>query len=100
MTKSTANPPTPADRKSTAATSDPRDAIGSLLSTVSGPSTADLTDGGAETLPTEALQRLGAKKAAGEALVVAMPFNAGKDAEHGLTWWLGARPARARPRHE
>ncbi len=85
MTNSSTNPPTPADRKSAAASSDPRDAIGSLLSTVSGPSTADLTAEDAETLPTEALQRLGAKKAAGEALVVAMPFNAGKDAEHGLT---------------
>jgi catalase len=65
-------------------TSQPDQAVGSVMSTMSGPSTSRMTADGALTLPTPAQQALGTKVAGTETLAEAMPFNALKAAEHGL----------------
>ncbi len=85
--KPSTTPPSPV---STA--SDVSEVVGTLLSTLAGPSTASLSAGDAQALPTESLRRLGAKMVDTQALAAAMPFNAGKDAEHGLE--NGQAPAR------
>ena len=81
--------PTPPDE------SQPEQAIGSVLSTMSGPSTARMTPDGATALPTPAQQALASKVAGTQALAEAMPFNPLKAAEHGLA--NGHSPAPGQP---
>jgi catalase len=66
------------------AATDPSEAIGTVLSSVSGPSTAQFTDDDAQTLATPAQQLLGTRYAGTQALAKAMPSNPLKPAEHGL----------------
>jgi len=58
------------------------DVLGSVTSTVSGPSLAP--DGGADSLDDASLRKLALQKAGAQQLAAAMPFNALKRAEHGL----------------
>src|SRR4051812_67655 len=62
---------------------DAAEAIGTVLSTVSGPSSAKLDDAGADALPTEAQQRLAHKQVGAQGIGEGMPFNALKAGEYG-----------------
>lgn len=84
-TKKPAKPtPAPPATAYTPDTSQPLQAVGSVLATVSGPSTALVDFDGAATLPTESQQRLGGKVAGTQALAAAIPSNPLKPLEHGL----------------
>jgi catalase len=72
------------DRGAPRAAPDPMEALGTVLSTLSGPSTAGFTDDDAQALATPAQQLLGARYAGTQALAEAMPFNPLKRAEVGL----------------
>lgn len=63
---------------------DPQEAVGTVLSTLSGPSTAVFTEDDAQALATPAQQRLGTRYAGTQALAKSMPANPLKPAEHGL----------------
>ncbi|MBX3624829.1 MAG: catalase [Rhizobacter sp.] len=62
----------------------PREAVGTVLGTLSGPSTARFTEDDAQALDTPAQQMLGTRYAGTQALAKAMPANPLKPAEHGL----------------
>jgi catalase len=66
------------------ADADPHESVGSVMSTISGPSTAPLTLAQAEELDTDAQQRLATRLAGTQAAAQAMPHNPIKAAEHGL----------------
>lgn len=59
------------------------EAIGTVLSSISGPSTAKLDDAGAEGLPTVEQQRLGRRQVGAQGMAEGMPFNALKSEEYG-----------------
>ncbi|WP_413816692.1 catalase [Piscinibacter gummiphilus] len=63
---------------------EPQEAVGTVLSTLSGPSTASFTEDNAQALATPAQQMLGTRYAGTQALAKAMPANPLKPAEHGL----------------
>ena len=78
--------PAPARRAATkppVATPLPPQALGSAMSTLSGPSQPDLDPGAAQTAQTEAQVRLTRRAAGAQALAKAMPANPLKAAEHG-----------------
>ena len=58
--------------------------IGSVLSTMAAPSTAQIDAGSAMQLPTVAQQRLATQKAGAQAAAAAMPSNPTKAGEYGL----------------
>jgi catalase len=60
------------------------ESVGTLLSTISGPSTSRIDAGSAEELETAAQQRLATKQAGTQMLAQSMPHNPLKSAEHGL----------------
>ena len=60
------------------------ESIGTVLSTVSGPSTARIDVDSAEEFDTDAQQRLAAKQAGTQRLAEEMPHNPLKPSEHGL----------------
>jgi catalase len=72
---------TPAAPKGTAR---PIESIGTVLSTVAGPSTAGLSPDDAAAFGTEAQQRLALRQAGGNALAESLRANPLKAAEHGL----------------
>jgi len=74
---SSENPAKPADVPAT-------QVVGTVLSTVSGPSSATFDDAGADALPTDAQQRLARKIVGTQGMAEGMPFNALKSGEYGL----------------
>ena len=73
------------EETSTAAPPTSREAIGTVLSTFAGPSTASLDQAAANTMPTLAQQRLATQKVGAQVLAASVPFNPNKAREHGLT---------------
>lgn len=65
-------------------TGDPHESVGTVLSSISGPSTARFTEDDADALDTEAQQLAGARYAGTNVLAQAMPSNPLKPAEIGL----------------
>ncbi len=63
---------------------EPLELVGTVLSSMSGPSTASFTDADADALATPAQQLLGTRYAGTQTLAKAMPSNPLKPAEHGL----------------
>ena len=74
----------PAVRKPAPAATPAIERIGSVLGTVSGPSTSRIDLDGAEEFETDAQQRLAAKQATAQRFAEEMPHNPLKPAEHGL----------------
>ena len=62
----------------------PHEALGTVLSTSSGPSTAQLDDAAAATMPTVSAQRLATQKVGAQLASAAVPANPLKAGEHGL----------------
>jgi catalase len=79
------NPPKAAQPSASAPLkANPLEALGTVLSTISGPSTVAFTRDDAQQLPTPEQQLLGTRQAGTQALAAAMPSNPLKPAEHGL----------------
>lgn len=76
--KPAAAPPSSGD-----AAASPLEGVGSVLSTLSGPSAPSIDAERAQDLPTDAQQRLARKFAGTQALAAALPHNPLKDGEHG-----------------
>jgi catalase len=83
-TRKTATPTAAEPNPGQPAPADPHEAVGTVLSTVSGPSTARFTEDDAQSLDTPAQQLLGVRQAGTQTLAAAMPSNPLKPAEHGL----------------
>lgn len=58
--------------------------LGTVLSTVSGPSTTKLDESAAASFPTEPQRRLARKNVGTQAMSAGVPFNALKASEYGL----------------
>ena len=76
------------------------DSIGTVLSTYSGPSTAQLDQSGADALPTDAQRRLATQKVGAQEGAASVPFNAGKVGEHGLENGHAPAPGQTRTPHD
>jgi catalase len=80
----TSTPKPAAKRAPRGAEVPPLESLGTVLSTVSGPSTSHFAPEDAEQLDTEGQQRLAQRQAGTNGLATALPANPLKAAEHGL----------------
>jgi catalase len=77
-----------------------REAVGTVLATFSGPSTAALAQSDVAQLDTAAQQRLATQKIGAQAAAAAMPASPIKAAEHGLASGHAPQPGRPVPPHD
>ena len=89
------NKTTKSQRRPSQSHGQPSDAIGSVMSTVSGPSTMPLDEAAALAMPTVAAQRLATQKLGADMAAAAVPFNPLKAGEHGLA--AGHAPTAGQP---
>jgi len=77
-----------------------RNAVGTVLATVSGPSTMPLRQGSVADLDTEAQQRLATQKVGAQKAAAALPANPLKAGEHGLDRGHSPQPGTPVPPHD